>query len=133
MTGERQPAPLAGGRRRLGGSHPRQRAPPHPLGRGGLVRGARHGDDDGRTLRCVPAAGLPARDGPRRAEGGVDAHAPHAGPRGCARGGGRGAQAPLPYRDAQSSDFFVNIAGAVAGLLLLSVTTRVARSRSHRG
>ena len=43
------------------------------------------------------------------------------------------AQAPLPYRDAQTSDFFVNIAGAAAGLLLLSATTRVARSRSHRG
>lgn len=43
------------------------------------------------------------------------------------------AQAPLPYRDAQPLDFFVNIAGAAVGLLLLSAATRVVRSRSHRG
>lgn len=43
------------------------------------------------------------------------------------------AQAPLPYRDAQLVDFFVNIAGAAAGLLLLSAATRVMRSRSHHG
>jgi len=43
------------------------------------------------------------------------------------------AQAPLPYRDAQPLDFFVNIAGAAVGLLLLSAATRVTRSRSHRG
>ena len=43
------------------------------------------------------------------------------------------AQAPLPYRDAQLLDFFVNIAGAAVGLLLLRAATRVMRSRSHRG
>jgi len=43
------------------------------------------------------------------------------------------AQAPLPYRDAELLDFFVNIAGAAVGLLLLSAATRVMRSRSRRG
>lgn len=43
------------------------------------------------------------------------------------------AQAPLPYRDAQPLDFFVNITGAAVGLLLLSAAKRVTRSRSHRG
>ena len=43
------------------------------------------------------------------------------------------AQAPLPYRDAQLLDFFVNIAGAAVGLLLLRAATRAMRSRSHRG
>lgn len=43
------------------------------------------------------------------------------------------AQGPLPYRDAQLSDFFVNIAGAAVGLALVSVVARATRSRSRRG
>ncbi len=42
-------------------------------------------------------------------------------------------QGPLPYRDAQLSDFLVDIAGAAVGLALVSVAARATRSRSHRG
>jgi VanZ family protein len=42
-------------------------------------------------------------------------------------------QAPLPYRDAQLSDFIVDVAGAVAGLAAFSVAALAARSPSHRG
>jgi VanZ family protein len=42
-------------------------------------------------------------------------------------------QGPLPYRDAQLLDFFVNIAGAAVGLALFSAAALAMRRRSHRG
>lgn len=42
-------------------------------------------------------------------------------------------QAPLPYRDAQASDFVVDVAGAVLGLALFSGVVWVTRSRWRRG
>jgi VanZ family protein len=42
-------------------------------------------------------------------------------------------QGPLPYRDAQVVDFIVDVAGAAAGLLILSAVARGARSRSRPG
>jgi VanZ family protein len=42
-------------------------------------------------------------------------------------------QGPLPYRDAQVVDFVVDVAGAAAGLLILSAVARGARSRSRPG
>ena len=42
-------------------------------------------------------------------------------------------QGPLPYRDAQLLDFFVNIAGAAVGLALFSAAAPAMRRRSHRG
>jgi VanZ family protein len=42
-------------------------------------------------------------------------------------------QAPLSYRDAQISDFVVDVAGAVAGSAAFSVAALAAQSRSHRG
>lgn len=42
-------------------------------------------------------------------------------------------QAPLPYRDAQVSDFVVDVAGAAVGLALFSAVASVGRSRGRRG
>jgi VanZ family protein len=42
-------------------------------------------------------------------------------------------QGPLSYRDAQVSDFVVDLAGAVVGLALFSAVARARRSRSRRG
>ena len=42
-------------------------------------------------------------------------------------------QGPLPYRDAQVADFVVDVAGAVAGLVALSLSGAVVRRRSRRG
>ena len=42
-------------------------------------------------------------------------------------------QGPLPYRDAQALDFFVNIAGAAVGAALFRAAARATRSRSRRG
>ena len=42
-------------------------------------------------------------------------------------------QGPLPYRDAQVSDFVVDLAGAAAGLAVFSSVAWAWRSRSHRG
>jgi len=41
-------------------------------------------------------------------------------------------QAPLPYRDCQAADFLVDLAGALAGLLLVSVSRR-GRGGAPRG
>jgi len=42
-------------------------------------------------------------------------------------------QGPLPYRDAQVVDFVVDVAGAAAGLVVLSAVARGRRSRSRPG
>lgn len=42
-------------------------------------------------------------------------------------------QGPLPYRDAQSVDAVVDVAGAALGLALFSVVAPVLRRRSRRG
>ena len=42
-------------------------------------------------------------------------------------------QAPLPYRDAQALDFWVDVAGAAVGLALFSVAASAGRSRWRRG
>jgi VanZ family protein len=42
-------------------------------------------------------------------------------------------QGPLSYRDAQSADFVVDVAGAAAGLVVFSAAAWVARRRSRRG
>jgi VanZ family protein len=42
-------------------------------------------------------------------------------------------QGPLPYRDAQVTDFVVDVIGAVLGLLVLKTVAWRRRSRSHPG
>jgi VanZ family protein len=41
-------------------------------------------------------------------------------------------QGPLPYRDAQLSDFLVDVAGAALGLVAFSAVAKARRSRSRR-